>query len=362
VVSDEPAAKESPQTGPQDWDDFIGQALDPEACFLCGSAVDGETRTREHVFPKWLLNRHGIWNARMTLLNGSLIPYSQLTVTCCKTCNGMHLSQLESEVASAFAGGPHHVRLLPEERLYLWLAKFYYGLVFRELNLAVDRRTNQGRTIVSDDILRGYAVHHLLLRRILGKVTWNTSPGSIFIFDAMDSTDSAATFDYFDAFDGPFVSIRTGSTFVAAFLQDFGAVPRLGVENSPQVRAARSVALHPFQCIELTAFFYTVLKLRERPPKFTVGKRDDKFDLMVLPQGGLSGRSPFADWDPELYANVFSEFVQTRIGVKLDVSHGTPSFLISSRGDPVQAPNVEWSPEVWDDPALLQEAGESGSG
>jgi hypothetical protein len=28
-------------------------------------------------------------------------------------------------------------------------------------------------TIVFDDILRGYAVHHLLLRRILDKVTWN---------------------------------------------------------------------------------------------------------------------------------------------------------------------------------------------
>jgi hypothetical protein len=251
------------------------------------------------------------------------------------------------------------VRSLPEERLYLWLAKFYYGLVFRELTLAFDQRTNDGRTIVSDDILRGYAVHHLLLRRILGKVTWNARPGSMFIFDALDSTYSVATFDYFDAFDGPFVSIRSGPTFVAAFLQDFGAVPSLGVENSPQVSAARSVALHPFQCIELTALFYTVLKLREHPPKFVIGKTDDQFDVMVLPQGGLSGRLPYADWDPELYAKVLSALVRTRIGVELDVLHGTPSFLISSRGDPIQAPSVEWDPEVWDDPAVLQETGEN---
>jgi hypothetical protein len=360
-MTDDAAAKEPPQTGTPDRDDFIAQALDPGACFLCGSAVDDDTRTLEHVFPKWLLNRHGLWNARMTLLNGSLIPYSQLTVTCCKACNGTHLSQLESEVASAFAGGPHQVRSLPEERLFLWLAKFYYGLVFRELTLAADRRTNQGEAIVSDDILRDYAVHHLLLQRILGKVTWNVSPGSIFIFDALDSAASAATFDYFDALDGPFVSIRSGPTFVAAFLQDFGAVPKLGVESSAHLIAARSVALHPLQCIELTAFFYTVLKLRERPPKLLIGKKDEKFDVMVLPQGGLSGRSPYADWNPELYANVLSEFFQTRTGVELDFSHGTPSLLISSRGDPVQAPNVEWCPEIWDDPALLQEAAENSS-
>jgi hypothetical protein len=82
-MSDDAATDEPPHTGAPDWNEFIVQALDPDACFLCGCAVDHDTRTREHVFPKWLLNRHDIWNARMTLLNGSLIPYSQLTVTCC---------------------------------------------------------------------------------------------------------------------------------------------------------------------------------------------------------------------------------------------------------------------------------------
>jgi hypothetical protein len=338
-----------------DWDSFVAQALDPNACFLCGDEAIGPKRTREHVFPKWLLRRHSIWDARMTLLNGSLIPYSQLTVTCCKECNGTHLSQLESEVAQAFAGGPDGVRSLPEDRLYLWLAKFYYGLVFRELTLALDQRSKAGDTIVTDEILRNYAIQHLLLRQVLGRVVCNANPGSIFIFDALDSTDSAATFDYFDAFDGPFVCLRSGPTFVVAFLQDFGALEGHGVENSPWIAAARSVALHPLQCIEVMAFFYTILKLRQRAPKFVIGKVEDQYSVMVLPQGGLSGRSPYGDWDVDLYRNVLRDLVRTRIGSELGVVHETPTFLLSSRGEPVQAPALDWDPPVWDDPALLQD-------
>ena len=356
-----------PDTVPTDTDplkqesavDFLEQALDPRACFLCGVAVDDDSRTREHVFPKWLIKRHDLWNAQIALLNGTLIPYSQLTVTCCKTCNGTHLSKLEMEISDAFAGGPDAVRALPEERLFLWLGKFYYGLVFRQLSLKANRHLKDIATIVSEEHLRMYALHHVLLRRILGKVEWNEFPGSIFVFDALDTDNRELSFDYFDALDGPFVCLKSGATLVIAFLQDFGAVFNLNLEASPQVAAARSVKLHPLQCVELIAFFYTILKLRDRVPKFIIGKQEPGFNVLVMPQGGVSGRSPFASWDEDLYRQVLDAFFKERFGLDLfggsepAQSAHTPSLLVGSNGRSVQAPSADWRPEVWDAPEVL---------
>jgi hypothetical protein len=45
-----------------------------------------------------LQERFGLANQHLTLLNGTLIPYRQLTVPCCQTCNNVHLSKLEKRV------------------------------------------------------------------------------------------------------------------------------------------------------------------------------------------------------------------------------------------------------------------------
>ncbi len=157
-------------------DEFIRQALDPRVCFLCNSAVDQATKSLEHVFPKWLLHRHSLLDAHMTLLNGTPIPYRELTITCCKTCNNNYLSRLESEVQGTFERGADAVRGLSPERLFLWLAKFYYGLLFRELRSLLDRRDPGQGTIVTQEFLREYGVHHLLLRRLLGTVECAPTP------------------------------------------------------------------------------------------------------------------------------------------------------------------------------------------
>lgn len=58
----------------------------------------------------------------------------------------------------------------------------------------------------------------------------------MFVFDALHSEDRALSFDYFDALDGPFVCVRSGPTFVVGFLQVFGAVHGLGIEDGPDWR------------------------------------------------------------------------------------------------------------------------------
>ena len=74
-------------------------------CFLCGSDVENNQSSREHVFPKWLLHHFGLWDKPITLLNGTKLAYRQLVIPCCQYCNNECLSSVEREVHERFLKG-----------------------------------------------------------------------------------------------------------------------------------------------------------------------------------------------------------------------------------------------------------------
>jgi hypothetical protein len=326
-------------------DAFFAQALDPTQCFLCGEVVAKEEQTKEHVFPSWMQEDFDLWNQNLTLLNCTVIRYRQVTITCCRRCNTRYLKRLEDKVSAAFRQGADAVRSLDPEVLFLWLAKVYYGLLFRELTLRLDRANpSSNDTIADPEVLRAFRVHHLLMRRVLGKVSWNFFPASIFIFDALTTEKTAANFDYLDAIDQPFLTLRCGATYVAAFLQDFGAAHEFGVDAFEQVTAAAGLVLHPLQCIELDALFLTVLK-QHHPVSLVVGQGPHGWDVMASPGGGLSGLPPYEPWDRDYYRHVLEVNWTTRTGIAFAaIGAGVPSLLFDSNGDPFQAPSFDWMP------------------
>src|SRR4051794_9339716 len=90
---------------------FDSQKLNDEFCFLCGVSLS-TGGTQEHVFPKWLLRRHNLWNEELVLLNNTAIKYSQLKIPCCNNCNNVHLGGLENRIRTAVeAGYEESVRL-----------------------------------------------------------------------------------------------------------------------------------------------------------------------------------------------------------------------------------------------------------
>jgi hypothetical protein len=329
-----------------DRDRFLRQALDPTRCFLCGTDVDDPQRSREHVFPGWMQREFSLWDQELTLLNGTPIPYRRLFITCCKDCNTGVLSQLENEVRSAFLAGTDAVRRLDPERLFLWLGKFYYGLLFRDLTLAMDRSDPSLGMLMDPETLREVGLHHLLLRRLKDQVTWNEFPASIFVFEALSSSDKRWNFDYSDSLEQPFITMRCNTTYLAAFLQDFGAARNLDLSGLRQVDAANSLQLHQLQCLELDAIFHTLLK-NHRPASTVVSREGDGWRVIAMSRGGLSGRPPFEAWDDDLYVRVLRGQFLNRRGVELTHSgEGIPSLLLDPEGEPFQAPDFDWAPSA----------------
>ena len=306
----------------------LNHEVSPDNCFLCGIALTSETKSKEHVFPVWLMDEFDLRRRQITLLNGTFINYENLVIPCCVACNTGPLSRLENTISTALREGTEAVRKLDPEILFLWLAKFYFGLIVREMTLVQDRSSGTVEYIVTPEVIQLFSIHQLLLSRLNGKVEWDTFPGSIFIFECLEDLDVKKNFDYFDSIHQPFVSIRIGKTYVAAFLQDFGAVKEIGVDSWDPLRRAAECRLNAEQTIELDCFFLGILKAH-KVAKLLIHQDEGRSIIQVLPRGGLSGRPPFNEWMSadecfELMQNMF----QKRIQMQLERSEtGFPTFF-----------------------------------
>ncbi|MET3705874.1 hypothetical protein ABIB17_000473 [Arthrobacter sp. UYEF6] len=263
-------------------------AYSESECFLCLTPLTPDNLTREHIFPKWLLKRHHLWDKSMTLMNGTLIKYRQLTIPCCLECNGTHLSQMENEVRTAFDAGYQAVKEMNRNVLFSWLAKIFYGLLVKERHSLLDLRNQSGDKILGDDDLNRFAMHHLLMQTVRGDVNWHSpngeNPWSIFVLECQTSDEEPSlNFDYIDENTIPFLAIRSGDVAVVASLQDWGYL-----ENSLALKhmvAAQQLKLHPFQFkeIALVSCYASLVFFENRRFVLAVGEQQTAILPLPLP-------------------------------------------------------------------------------
>jgi hypothetical protein len=260
----------------------LEQGLRPSTtrCFLCGAA---EVITKEHVFPKWLLNRFDLWDEPLTLLNGTGIRYRQLVIPCCQRCNNEHLSPVENRVQAAFAAGPSALADLPQPDLYLWMVKIYYGLLFRNLTLPVDQRNTLAGPIVTPQDLSRFRILHLMLQGLRGvdvKMLHAGTPGSCVIAPAQTSTlgHASLNWDYLDVPHAPFLAVRVGHVAVFAGLIDSGAFLHFAKETQ-HFNAARELRLHPAQFQELAVLFAAIAMRVSERREFEVQQHERGFHI-----------------------------------------------------------------------------------
>lgn len=248
-------------------------AADADHCFLCGVGLSDPNRSKEHVFPQWLLRECDLWREKITLLNGTTIPYASLTIPACTDCNSFWLSGVESQVAEAFRAGPEAVRGLDQTTLALWIAKLYYGLHFKEIGLATDRRDPAGPRILSSEHLRdNLGGLHQLMQALRGRARFTRPLGSVIVLRTQVPEPPRLRFDYRDSFSVPFLAVRIGASGVLASLLDWGAVSDGLTINS--VEMARRLDLHPQQFREAAAAF-----------AYAASRFDGEFIYSIKPQG-----------------------------------------------------------------------------
>lgn len=141
------------------------------SCFICG----GPANTQEHVFPKWLQNQFKLWDQRVGLPNKTTIPYRDVRIPCCGTCNNEVLAPIEAKIKNNSASN---------SEIWKWAAKIHFGLLRKDDFLDWDRR-NPGYKI--GDVIKNHDPLELerhLVHSIHGEFKTHPDPfGSVFVFN-----------------------------------------------------------------------------------------------------------------------------------------------------------------------------------
>lgn len=316
---------------------FDSMSFKYDRCFLCGHSLKGK-KSSEHVFPKWLQNRYSLWNQEIHLLNRSTIPYRKLTIPCCRTCNSVYLSPLENTIQTYHEKGFPEFIKLDRIKIFQWIAKIYYGLLFKELSLLVDRSDPNYGTITSPDLLQELRTLHTFLQSIRMPFEFvNFHPWSIFLIETHIYGDER-DFDYHDEIFTLTFSIRIGEVGIIACLEDNGAQEEM---FSDYFNRFKGIKLHPVQFDELVAKVTYKRALMNRIPKYMMmlpEEEGQKVTVWASPLQGLSTKPVFDEWNQRDYA-AYLAFQLNKYGIQFEDIFKEPnlvrSILVNENGDEI---------------------------
>jgi hypothetical protein len=83
---------------------FLTDICEGDNCFMCGASPKDKEFNEEHVIPKWVLRKYGLFKQAITLPNGVSLRYDKYTVSCCKKCNSYLGATIEEPIRKATEG------------------------------------------------------------------------------------------------------------------------------------------------------------------------------------------------------------------------------------------------------------------
>lgn len=282
------------------FDPFSSMTFSQEECFLCGVKLIEQNKSEEHIFPKWLQQRFNLWNHTVHLLNGTLIPYRMLKIPCCTTCNGIHLSNLENIIKNGVEKGYEEFIKIDRLKIFQWIVKIFYGLLFRELTLNVDQRDSSKGTITTPELLKSYKMTHTFLQSVRTPIEFvDFFPWSIHILRGGQEYGDERDFHYIDGLNTLTFSIKLGEIIIITNLQDNGILEE---RKSDYFKKLENVKLHKIQFIELAVKYAYSSYLLDYNPFYMMTKSinlDSTLQIYSLNRSYTVG-----EWNNYQYADI----------------------------------------------------------
>ncbi len=278
-------------------------AFDQKCCFLCGKVCGSETA--EHIFPKWLQRKFNLWDKNLIISNNSTIPYRNLTVPCCKICNGTHLSGLEKKFKEILENSFENLTPENEKTIFQWTGKILYATRYKELSLLIDRQNPNLGKILSPKELESYSALHLFLQLIRFKTTFNNpKPWSIFTFKC-DNED----FFYHNNLSSLCLSMKFGKVSLTIVYEDNNIITNfMGI-----FKQLGHYEINFAQYLEINAHIFYSASLKENVPTYFSYFNEINQDLTVKTVGNIRSRR----WNDQEYCANF-DYLLTECGIEIN--------------------------------------------
>ncbi|QMW64398.1 hypothetical protein [Devosia sp. MC521] len=287
-------------------------------CFACGGKPS--SGVGEHVFPKWLQTRFDLFDERLTLQNGTLIPYRALTVSCCAKCNNGFLSGIESKVQTIIERGT--VDGDPDVlSLGRWMSKIFVGILVKETALLLDRKDPSLGHIMAADFIGEFANCQLILQSARKPTLFCSLHGKFPFSLFWYRIDTERGFDISTDIVGQSIAMRLGALGII-FVNDGGLQLNAGVDGP---FGLQGLTVTPLQFNELAARVHTKASLRdathsyansETPEHLTIEQQDvHPYTSTILAGGEMQ---VFEPWNSEMFAVRASRITRLDESVFLD--------------------------------------------
>ena len=273
-------------------------------CFLTGADLDNEHQVIS-VFPEWVLGRFSLKDKKFKMLDQVTgIQYQDLQLPCSKEVRKA-LDTLEEEIQAAFTKGYDEVKKFPEERLFQWMGKIVYGVLYNDLCLEISRALQKakGKEFKLSPLLKErFGMFHLMLQSLITPIEFKgIKPWTICIVKLKYSRD---IFNYKDEPMNLNFSLGMNGFGIIACLQDNGAV---GNREQNIIRKIGEKILHPIQFEELCArFLYDNYLLKYRA-KYNLETSGEKIIIEAILTEEKEDQL-FAPWDDNMFAQVLAGY------------------------------------------------------
>lgn len=279
--------------------------LDPNICFITGANLCG-TEESISVFPDWILNRFELRDKKFKMMDQfTNVMYGELRLPCSQGVIEA-FQELESEIQTAFKSGYHAVKEIPSERLFIWMGKIVYGILYHDIINEKARLKKQNKEFgLSPKLKERYSLFHLMLQSLVspiafkGQTPWSLSVVRVkYSKDVFNFRDNPITLDF---------SLGLNGFGIVACLQDAGLVTH---KLQPLLDKIGENELHPVQFEELCARFLYTNYLFKHNLRYKFENNENGLIIEPLPVEMENSTAPFSAWDDTMYAQVLAGYLQ----------------------------------------------------
>lgn len=278
--------------------------FDAKTCFLSGADLETEDQYIA-VFPEWILDRFSLRDKKFKMLDQVTdIQYQDMKLPCSPHV-GEALDSLEEEIQSAFTKGYEEVKKIPDERLFQWMGKIVYGVLYNDLCIEI-RRASKGpkekEFKLSPLLKERFGMFHLMLQSLIRPIEFKgVKPWSISIVKLKYSQD---IFNYKDEPMNLNFSLGMNGFGIVACLQDNGIV---GKRQQQIISKIGEKVLHPIQFEELCGSFLYANYLLKYRGKYNIETIGEKLIIEGIPPEKPEEKW-FGFWDDNMFAQVLAGY------------------------------------------------------
>src|SRR6476660_3406917 len=213
-----------------------------QQCFLTGEKL---TSTEEEisVFPVWLMHEYKLQDQPFKLLDESMSTYKDMKLPCSNLTYANGIEPLEEEIRAAFLKGYDAVIEVPQTKLFQWIGKMIYGILFNEIRIGIrQQKANNEEFVFSQSLIHKFSNLHIMLQSIIIPVEFDGNlPWTIRVFKIESQQD---LFNYRDEINTLTFSLGMKDFGIVACLQDNGAN---GLYHKEMLEKIGQNPLHPIQ-------------------------------------------------------------------------------------------------------------------